>query len=206
MTAADYLPQRRSLPALARAAQACQGCELYKRATQAVFGEGPAKARVILIGEQPGDSEDLEGRPFVGPAGKLLDHALEEAGIERSDVYITNAVKHFKWTPQGKRRLHKKPSARELAACQPWLEAEFEVIRPEVAVCLGATAAQRLLGRTFRITTQRGEFVATDWSRLTLATWHPSAILRAPDKDARDQKRREFIDDLQKVARKLAGR
>ena len=204
MTARDFLPPDRDLVILVEAASSCEGCELYKAATQTVFGEGPAPAPLMLIGEVPGDREDIEGRPFVGPAGRLLGEALHEAGIERSEVYVTNAVKHFKWTPAGKRRLHKKPSAREIAACRPWLEAEFEAVQPQVAVCLGATAAQALLGRTFRITRQRGEMIRGD--RLApwfLATWHPSAVLRAPDSDARARMRTEMIDDLKVASREL---
>lgn len=204
MTARDFLPPDRDLVTLAEAASSCEGCELYKAATQTVFGEGPAPAPLMLIGEVPGDREDIEGRPFVGPAGRLLGEALQEAGIERNEVYVTNAVKHFKWTPAGKRRLHKKPSAREIAACQPWLEAEFQAVQPQVAVCLGATAAQALLGRTFRITRQRGEMIPGD--RLApwfLATWHPSAVLRAPDSDARARMRTEMIDDLKVATREL---
>lgn len=204
MTARDFLPPDRDLAILAEAASTCEGCDLYKAATQTVFGEGPAHAPMMLIGETPGDREDVEGRPFVGPAGRLLGEALHEAGIERSEVYVTNAVKHFKWAPAGKRRLHKKPSAREIAACVPWLEAELEAVQPQVAVCLGATAAQALLGRTFRITRQRGEMIRGD--RLApwfLATWHPSAVLRAPDPDARSRMRTEMIDDLKVATREL---
>ncbi|MCC7423481.1 MAG: UdgX family uracil-DNA binding protein [Planctomycetaceae bacterium] len=156
MSAAEFVPQSRSLTTLSRAAKRCEGCDLYRHATQTVFGEGPASARLILVGEQPGDSEDREGHPFVGPAGKLLSTAMEEAEIDRSEVYVTNAVKHFKWEPRGTRRLHKKPSAREIAACRPWLDAEMEAVEPVGIVCLGATAAQALLGRDFRITRNRG--------------------------------------------------
>lgn len=203
MTASDFLPKRLTLPALVKAARACQGCELYQYATQTVFGEGPVEAKVMLVGEQPGDQEDKAGHPFVGPAGRVLDEGLEEAGIDRTQVYVTNAVKHFKSIPQGKRRLHKKPDSREISACRPWLEAEIQVIQPPILVCLGATAAQALMGRTFRITKQRGEFIATDWAPWTLATYHPSAILRVPG-EYRDQMREEFIGDLRRVAEKLA--
>lgn len=200
MTARDFVPPERDLAVLAEAASSCEGCDLYKAATQTVFGEGPAPAPLMLIGEVPGDREDVEGRPFVGPAGRLLAEALHEAGIEREEVYITNAVKHFKWTPAGKRRLHKKPSAREIAACAPWLEAEFEAVQPRVAVCLGATAAQALLGREFRITRQRGELISGHrFAAGIVATWHPSAVLRAPDPDARTRMRTEMVGDL-KVA------
>lgn len=205
MSAADFLPSRRTLPSLASAAERCQGCELFKNATQTVFGAGAATARMVLIGEAPGDREDLEGAPFVGPAGRLLDELLAAAGIARDDVYVTNAVKHFKWEPRGKRRLHKKPSARELKACRPWLEAELAVIGPEAVVCLGATAAQAIFGRTFRITTQRGEILSSDWSLRTLATWHPSAILRAPDDATRRSMQREARDDLARIARAIVA-
>ena len=204
MTARDYLPPSRDLPDLAAAAQRCQGCDLYKNATQAVFGEGLPQAELILVGEVPGDREDVEGRPFVGPAGKLLDECLEAAGIPRDDVYVTNAVKHFKWEPVGKRRLHKKPSAREIAACRPWLEAEFEAVRPRVLVCLGATAAQSLLGKDFRITKQRGVPQRSEWSEWTIATWHPSAVLRAPDEGARAAMREQLVNDLKLAAKELS--
>jgi DNA polymerase len=205
MSAADFVPSSRSLKLLSEAVQACKGCDLYQRATQAVFGEGPSKARVVMIGEMPGDREDQQGRPFVGPAGRLLDDALGETGIDRTEVYVTNAVKHFKWEPRGTRRLHKKPSARELAACRPWLEAEFEAVHPEMVVCLGATAAQWILGAGFLITKQRGVVLPSDWAPWTIATWHPSAVLRAPDRDSRARMRQEFVSDLQLVAQELAG-
>lgn len=204
MSAADFLPRSRTLASLARAARQCEGCELYRYATQTVFGEGPPDAKVVLVGEQPGDQEDHAGRPFVGPAGRVLDESLAEAGIRRDEVYITNAVKHFKFTPQGKRRMHKKPGAREMAACRPWLEAELEAIQPLGVVCLGATAAQSLLGRDFRITQSRGEFVDSPWAPWVLATYHPSAILRVPDKEQRDRMRAQFVDDLGEVAAQLA--
>lgn len=200
MSANEYLPKKRELPALRRAAAGCRGCPLFKRATQTVFGEGPAIARTIFIGEQPGDAEDIAGKPFVGPAGQLLDEVLVEAGIDRQLVYVTNAVKHFKWEPRGKRRLHKKPSARELKACEPWLEAEFEVIEPRSVVCLGATAAQAIISRDFRVSVDRGKFIPTKWSEWTLATWHPSAILRAPDREHRHIMRQEFTTDLRLIA------
>lgn len=203
-SAADFLPARKTLTALTRAAHGCQGCDLYQRATQTVFGQGSAKARLFLIGEQPGDQEDLQGKPFVGPAGRLLDEALAAAGIARSDVYLTNAVKHFKWTPRGKRRLHAKPGSREIAACRPWLSAEIEVITPEVIVLLGATAAQSLLGPTFRITRQRGKLLESPLAHWLLATYHPSAVLRAPDEDRRHQMRDELFADLRVAAEALA--
>ena len=203
-SAADFLPKRLTLPASKKAVQGCKGCDLYKNATQAVFGEGPADAEVMFVGEQPGDQEDLTAKPFVGPAGKLLNDALIEAGVDRETVYVTNAVKHFKWTPRGKRRLHGKPSSREMAACRPWLETEVELVQPSIIVCLGATAAQSLLGSSFRITRQRGQLISSDWAERTLATWHPSAILRAPDEELRHAMREQFIEDLKLVAKTLA--
>lgn len=203
MSAADFLPETKTLENLAEAAASCEGCDLYKDATQTVFGKGPASARVMMVGECPGDQEDLQGEPFVGPAGQLLDDVLKTVGIDRDLVYITNTVKHFKWEPRGRRRLHKKPGAREIAACKPWLEAEIDTVQPDVVMCLGATAAQAIIGRDFRITKQRGEFVETDWSPLTIATYHPSALLRAPDPDARAKMQAAFEADLQQVAQKL---
>jgi uracil-DNA glycosylase family protein len=203
ISAADFLPARRTLPALVAAAAHCEGCPLFARATQTVFGEGPDDARIIMVGEQPGDQEDLQGKPFVGPAGALLDRALADAKIDRTAVYVTNAVKHFKWTPRGKRRLHAKPTAREMNACRPWLEAELEVIEPDVLVCLGATAAQSLLGRQFRISREHGRWVESDWAPWTIATYHPSALLRAPDEAARRLMYGEFVADLRVVARRL---
>jgi DNA polymerase len=203
VSAADFLPARRTLPALVAAAARCEGCPLFARATQTVFGEGRSDARIIMVGEQPGDQEDVQGKPFVGPAGAMLDRALVDAKIDRSAVYVTNAIKHFKWTPRGKRRLHSKPTAREMNACRPWLEAELDVIEPDVLVCLGATAAQSLLGRQFRITAQHGRWVESDWAPWTIATYHPSALLRAPDEEARRQMYGEFVADLRVVARKL---
>lgn len=200
MSAADFVPDSRSLRTLAKAAAHCEGCDLHRRATQTVFGEGSRAAEIVLIGEQPGDREDIEGKPFVGPAGRLLDEAIVEAGLDRGQVYITNAVKHFKWEPRGKRRLHKKPSARELAACRPWLEAEFEAIGPRGVICLGATAAQSLLGRQFRITRSRGELLDFDGAEWILATWHPSAVLRAPDEESRHRMREELVADLATAA------
>jgi uracil-DNA glycosylase family protein len=199
-SAEPFLPDRLSLPALRAAAAGCRGCHLYANATQTVFGEGAQSARLILVGEQPGDREDREGRPFVGPAGRELDQGLEAAGIDRGTVYVTNAVKHFKFEPRGKRRIHQKPNAAELAACRPWLDAELEVLRPQAIVCLGATAAQSLLGRSFRVTKQRGEpIAAAPLAEWIVATIHPSAILRAPD-DVRQAEREAFARDLAVVA------
>ena len=186
------------------AAAECKACDLWKTGTQTVFGEGAEGAEVMLVGEQPGDKEDLAGRPFVGPAGRILDQALEEAGIDRSTVYVTNAVKHFKWEPRGKRRLHKRPDSAEVSACRPWLDREIELVRPRVVVCLGATAAQDLLGRTFKVTKQRGEFFAQPEGHLITATVHPSSILRAPDPATRKKELAAFTEDLRQVAKKLA--
>jgi DNA polymerase len=199
-SAEPFLPDRLSLPALRAAAAGCRGCHLYANATQTVFGEGAQSARLILVGEQPGDREDREGRPFVGPAGRELDQGLEAAGIDRGTVYVTNAVKHFKFEPRGKRRIHQKPNAAELAACRPWLDAELEVLRPQAIVCLGATAAQSLLGRSFRVTKQRGQpIAAAPLAEWIVATIHPSAILRAPN-DVRQAEREAFARDLAVVA------
>ena len=203
-TAAPLVPAKPSLPNLRRAAAGCRACDLWRRGTQTVFGEGSSRARVMLVGEQPGDGEDLEGRPFVGPAGRILDAALEKAGIDRAAVYLTNAVKHFKWEPRGKRRIHQKPNSVEIAACRPWLDAEIRVVKPEVLVCLGATAAQMLLGRSFRVSRQRGQFVASELAPRVLATVHPSSILRAPDDETRRAETERFVSDLRKVARALA--
>jgi uracil-DNA glycosylase len=205
-TAAVFLPERLSLAALREAAAGCTACPLHLTGTQTVFGEGARAARLLLVGEQPGDNEDLEGRPFVGPAGRLLDEALEEAGIDRASAYVTNAVKHFKWQPRGKRRIHQKPNAAELAACRPWLDAELEVVQPEALVLLGATAAQALLGRGFRVTRDRGTLLESELAPVTLATVHPSSILRAPDAEARRRERSLFVDDLRVAARALAAR
>jgi len=188
-----------SLQALREAAAGCRECPLWKTGTQTVFGEGTPKAEVLFVGEQPGDQEDLQGKPFVGPAGKLFDKALEDAGIDRSQVYVTNVVKHFKWQARGKRRIHQKPNWSEIAACRPWLEAELEVVRPRVLVCLGATAAQALLGRDFRVTKQRGKLVESDLAESVIATVHPSSILRADD-ETREMEYRELVGDLEKVA------
>ncbi len=199
-SALEFLPKSHTLPALRKAVQTCKGCPLYANATQAVFGEGAADAEIILIGEQPGDHEDIEGKPFVGPAGNLLDKCLEEAGIQRGEVFITNTVKHFKWEPRGKRRLHKKPTLREIAACRPWLAAEMEAVRPRIVVCLGATAAQGLLGGKFLVTKHRGEIIEVEGFPPITATIHPSAILRASDDESRHRERAQFVADLKVAA------
>jgi uracil-DNA glycosylase len=203
LTAAPFVPKTRSIAALAEAARGCEGCPLYQRATQTVFGEGPAHARVMLVGEQPGDSEDKQGRPFVGNAGKLLDRALEEAGIDRTEVYVTNAVKHFKWIERGKRRIHQKPNAAEIGACRPWLDAEIEAAKPEVIVCLGATAAQALMGRAFRVTADRGKFFEPAIAAGVMATVHPSSLLRITDAEERRREYARFVGDLRLVAERL---
>jgi uracil-DNA glycosylase len=197
-----FLPDDRSLGSLAEAVQGCRGCDLYRNATQAVFGEGTKRARVMFVGEQPGDREDIEGHPFVGPAGRVLDDGLEAVGISRADAYVTNVVKHFRWTPapRGKRRIHKKPDLREQLACRPWLDAELEQVRPKILVCLGATAAQALLGRSFRVTQQRGLFIESDLAPFVTSTVHPSSILRERDDAAREEAMAAFVDDLKKIA------
>jgi uracil-DNA glycosylase family protein len=205
-SAAAFLPDRLDLRSLSEAARGCTACPLHLTGTQTVFGEGPGAARMLLVGEQPGDREDLEGRPFVGPAGRLLDEALEEAEIDRASVYVTNVVKHFKWQARGKRRIHQKPNAAEIAACRPWLDAELTVVRPEALVCLGATAAQALLGRHFRVTRDRGRPLESALARVTLATVHPSSILRAPDEEARQRERALFVEDLRVAAKALGSR
>lgn len=194
--AASFLPEKRTLPALRDAVQSCRGCDLYRHATQAVFGEGPKKARLVFIGEQPGNEEDIQGHPFVGPAGVLLDRALGDASIDRAETYVTNVVKHFKFEGRGKRRIHQKPRIGEIKACEPWLEAEIELIRPEVIVCLGATAAQTLLGAKFRLTKSRGVPLEHPWAPHVVATIHPSAILRAPDAVQRHEEYSRFVADL----------
>jgi DNA polymerase len=198
-SAADFLPPRRSLSALRRAASGCRGCALWARATQTVFGEGRSSAILMLVGETPGNDEDLAGRPFVGPAGRLLDRALAQSGIDRRTTYVTNVVKHFKWERSGKRRLHRRPDPREIRACRPWLDAELAAVQPAVLVCLGATAAQALLGRDFRVTRSRGEFVSSPLAPHVLATIHPSAILRGPPEEHRRELDR-FVGDLRKVS------
>lgn len=197
--------QQASIPTLREAAEHCKACDLWKNATQTVFGEGSINAKVIFVGEQPGDQEDIVGRPFVGPAGKLLDQALAEAGILRSQIYLTNVVKHFKWVPapRGKRRIHKKPRYSEINACQPWLDGEIDALKPQVLVCLGATAAQALLGKEFSVSRQRGEFVKSTLAPTVMATVHPSSILRAPDEQARRLQWEAFVADLKKIKRLL---
>jgi uracil-DNA glycosylase family protein len=200
---ADLIKPGATLDELADAADECRGCDIWERATQAVFGEGSSTAEVMLVGEQPGNQEDLAGHPFVGPAGRLLDEALIEAGIDRGKVYVTNAVKHFNSIPRGKLRIHKKPNAREIAACRPWLDAEIRTIRPKAIVCLGATAAQALLGRDFRVSFRRGELIESPLAPVVAATVHPSSILRAPDEQARHSEMARFVDDLRNIAEHL---
>ena len=198
-SARTFLPAQLSMAQLRESAAGCTGCDLYKCATQTVFGEGAGRASIILVGEQPGDQEDLVGRPFVGPAGKILDKALAEAGIVRRDLYVTNAVKHFKWEPQGKRRKHKKPTATEIAACRPWLEAEIEVVKPRVIVCLGVTAAQAVFGKAVRLNEMRGRPWSTSIAPIVFVTVHPSAVLRHPDAVERDREYRGFVEDLRSI-------
>jgi DNA polymerase len=200
---AEPMAAERSLPAARKAAQKCQACDLYRHATQTVFGEGPARPELMLVGEQPGDAEDTSGHPFVGPAGKLLDRALADAGIDRARTYVTNVVKHFKWEPRGKRRIHKRPNAGEIAACRPWLDAEIRLLKPRAIMCLGSTAAQALLGRQFKVTAHRGELVASPLAPIVMATVHPSSILRAPDDESRRQELEHFVRDLKKAVRAL---
>jgi uracil-DNA glycosylase family protein len=202
-TAIPFLPDSRTLPALRSAAAQCKGCDLWRNATQTVFGEGRKRMRVMMVGEQPGDKEDVQGKPFVGPAGALLDKALEQAGIDRGDVYVTNMVKHFKFEPRGKRRIHKKPTALEVSACRPWLEAEIAAVRPDVVVLLGSTAAQGVLGRDFRVTQHRGEWIPSPLAPMVTATIHPSAILRAPDEESRQAEMARFVADLKLIADRL---
>jgi uracil-DNA glycosylase len=197
------VPQTSSLNKVAAAAKSCTACPLYKNATQTVFGEGPKRATIMMIGEQPGDYEDVAGKPFVGPAGKMLDRALEEAGFDRSEVYVTNAVKHFKWEPRGKRRIHQKPSSRDIAACHPWLEAELRLVEPKLVVCLGSTAAQTVFGPTFRVTKQRGQVLESSFAKRVVATVHPSSLLRQPDEESREREYALFLADL-RVALKAA--
>lgn len=201
-SAADFLPERLTLPTLREAAAGCRGCRLWRVGTQTVFGEGPEDARALFVGEQPGDQEDRAGRPFVGPAGHLFDQALEAAGIDRATVYVTNSVKHFKWQARGKRRIHQKPNATEVAACRPWLEAELAVVKPRVVVLLGAVAAQSLLGREFRVTQHRGELLESELAEVVTATVHPSSILRGEPAE-REQNFNAFVDDLKVVAKLL---
>lgn len=204
-SAAPLVPTRPTIKKLREAARDCRACPLWRTGTQTVFGNGSRSATVMFVGEQPGNDEDLAGEPFVGPAGKLLNKALAEAGIDRGVVYVTNAVKHFKWEPKGKRRIHKKPSAREIAACRPWLDAELESLKPRVVVALGATAAQALLGKDFRVTERRGQMVDSPLAENVMATVHPSSILRAPDDETRHREMRRFVEDLKKVAREIRG-
>jgi DNA polymerase len=201
----DFLPEERTVDALRGAAGGCTACHLHENATQTVFGEGSQAARVMLVGEQPGDQEDKAGRPFVGPAGQLLDRALDEAGIDRDEAYVTNVVKHFKWTARGKRRIHAKPNAEEIGICRVWLDTEIQVVQPRVLVCLGATAAQALLGSSFRVTAQRGTWVESDLAPLVTATVHPSSILRAPDEEAKALGFKGLVADLMVVAEALEG-
>lgn len=203
-SAREFFPDRKSLKAFREAAADCKACDLWERATQTVFGNGARQAEIVFVGEQPGNEEDLSGKPFVGPAGRLFDDALVEAGIDRSQTYVTNVVKHFKWEPRGKRRIHKKPNAAEVNACRPWLEAEISLIRPNIIVCLGATAAQTLLGPKFKVSKQRGQFIESTLASYIMATVHPSSILRAPDDETRHLETRRFIDDLKKVAHVVA--
>ncbi len=202
-TAEPLVPERPTLPSLRLAAAGCRACPLWERGTQTVFGAGSPLAQVMLVGEQPGNEEDLSGQPFVGPAGRLLDRALAAAGIDRRAAYVTNAVKHFKWEARGKRRIHQKPSAGEVRACRPWLEAEIRVVRPRALVCLGATAAQALLGRTFRVTEFRGELIASPLAPFVMATVHPSSILRAPDDETRRAELARFVEDLAALAQAM---
>jgi len=199
-TTVIVVPPDATLPVVRELAAGCRACDLWQKGTQTVFGAGPPQAEVLLVGEQPGNDEDLAGQPFVGPAGKLLDHALDEAGIDRGQAYVTNVVKHFKWEPRGKRRIHAKPNAAEVKACMPWLQTEIRLVRPEVIVCLGATAAQALLGRQFRVTQQRGELLPFPLAQAILATVHPSSILRAPDAAARKEGTAGLIADLRRVS------
>src|SRR3954470_10155843 len=205
-SAAPFVPKSTSIRTLTAAAHECRGCDLYKAATQVVFGAGPNNARVVFIGEQPGDQEDRQGAPFVGPAGAMLDKALEDAGIPRTDVYLTNAVKHFKWEPRGKRRIHKKPRASEIKACRPWLEAELRAIKPQLVVCLGATAAQSVLGSQFKLMQNRGRMAASPLAEHVIATIHPSAVLRAPDAEGRRAAYASLVADLKVVAKALKSR
>jgi uracil-DNA glycosylase family protein len=202
-SAKEFFPEQLTLPSLKTAAADCKGCDLWKRGTQTVFGEGRRKSIILFVGEQPGNEEDLTGKPFVGPAGRLFDEALAEAGIDRKQTYVTNIVKHFKWEPRGKRRIHKKPNAVEINACRPWLEAEIALVKPEVIVALGATAAQALLGPKFRVTQERGQFLQSSLAPYIMATVHPSSILRAPDDETRRLEFRHFVDDLKKLSNKI---
>jgi uracil-DNA glycosylase family protein len=205
-TAAPLIPSRPTVKKLQIVAAGCQACHLWKLGTQTVFGEGKQTSTVMFVGEQPGNQEDLQGRPFVGPAGNLLDKALEEAGIDRAKVYVTNVVKHFKWEPRGKKRIHKKPNAAEITACRPWLEAEIQVVKPHAIICLGATAAQAVIGPKFKVSTQRGTFVKSPLAPFVTATVHPSSILRAPTDEQRHDEMRRFTEDLKKIRKALESR
>ena len=205
-SAEDFFPDQRTLPAFKTAAADCKACDLWKKGTQTVFGEGKRHATILFVGEQPGNEEDLTGKPFVGPAGRLFDDALAEAGINRNQTYVTNIVKHFKWEPRGKRRIHKKPNSLEVKACRPWLEAEILLVKPQVIVALGATAAQALLGSQFRVTKERGKFLESNLAPYIMATVHPSSILRAPDDETRRLEYRQFVDDLKKLARVMSDK
>jgi DNA polymerase len=198
-------PDTSDLTMVRKAADRCTACHLYKRATQTVFGEGPKRTMMMLIGEQPGDYEDVAGKPFVGPAGKIMDRALEEAGIERSKVYVTNAVKHFKWEPRGKRRIHQKPNSREIAACRPWLEAELRIVKPNLVVAMGATAAQATFGPGFRVTRERGKVLSSKLAPRILATVHPSSLLRQPDEESREREYKHFVADLRAALKAAEG-
>ena len=202
-SAADFLPRKRTLKTLREAARSCKGCDLYKHASKTVFGEGPETANVVFVGEQPGDQEDRQGHPFVGPAGRLLDKALAEARIPREQVYVTNAVKHFKWKWRGKRRLHQKPAIRQVTACRPWLEAELGVVGPKIVVCMGATAAQSVLSKPVLITKARGKFIESDSGRSVFITIHPSSIYRHSEKEEQDNEYRRFVSEIKQVQRKL---
>lgn len=202
-SAADFLPRKRTLKTLREAARSCKGCDLYKNASKTVFGEGPETANVVFVGEQPGDQEDRQGHPFVGPAGRLLDKALAEARIPREQVYVTNAVKHFKWKWRGKRRLHQKPAIRQVTACRPWLEAELGVVGPKIVVCMGATAAQSVLSKPVLITKARGKFIESDSGRSIFITIHPSSIYRHSEKEEQDNEYRRFVSEIKQVQRKL---
>ena len=206
VSALQFLPARLSMSSLREAARDCQGCPLFQNATQTVFGQGRRDARIFLVGEQPGNDEDRQGKPFVGPAGRILDEALAAASIDRADAYVTNVVRHFKWEAKGKRRMHKKPSAREIAACLPWLEKEIELIKPEILVCLGATAAQTLLGRDFKVSVQRGRVVPCKFAAHALATVHPSSILRQPTSEDRHRAMDQLVADMKVVAGLLNGK
>lgn len=206
-SALDYFPDEIDIPSLRVASTGCRGCDLYRLGGPAVFGEGPADAKVVFVGEVPGDQEDRQGRPFVGPAGQLLDNALEECGIRRAEIYLTNVVKHFKWTPDprgGKRRLHERPKAGEMRACEPWLAAELELIEPQVLVCLGSTAAHALIGKNFQVTKMRGQWLETNFGAKVIATVHPSSILRAPDPFTREKEFGNFVADLSMVAEAIS--